>query len=123
MTRQEMLNGIDIKAGAVRSKYITTVPGQEATYILKGAQARRFFDNGFAGSPPNLVQAESDAVGESPKLAAIRILNEEEAWTNLAAVIEKIRRKGKIAVTAASSELEATTAYEQTISAFRQMMP
>lgn len=123
MTRQEMLAGIDIKAGAVRSRYITTVPGQEATYILKGAQARRFLDSGFAGSPPNLVQAEADATGDTPKQAAVRILAEEEQWTGLAATIEKIRRSGKIAVTRAGSELEAETAFNQTISAFKQMLP
>lgn len=122
MTRQEMLAAIDAKAGAVRARYITIAPGQEATYILKGSQARRFVDSGCAGSPPSLVQAEASATGQTPTQAAMRIINEEDQWTELAAAIELARRRGKIGVTVASGEAEAEAAYVQTLAILKAML-
>lgn len=122
MTRAEMLAAIDVKAGAVRACYITVAPGQEATYILKGSQARRFADGGYAGSPPGLVAAEAAATGETPRQAADRIMFEEDAWANLAAGIELVRRSGKMGVINASSELDAEAAYTTTISNLMAMM-
>ena len=39
--RAGMLAEVDGAAGRARSRYITTVPGQEATYQMKAAEARR----------------------------------------------------------------------------------
>ncbi len=115
MNRQDMLNHIDVKAGAVRASYITDVPGQQITYMLKAEQAQKFASKGFAGAPPSLIAGEAAASGVSARQAAQAILREEELWTQLAAGIEQIRRAGKIAVQSAPSELAAQQAFEQTI--------
>lgn len=96
------LAAIDTTAGAARSRYITTVPGQEATYLIKAQQARDYQAAGHTGPVPALVQAEADATGEAPQLACGRILAEEAAWIAKAAQIETARRRGKIAVGAAA---------------------
>lgn len=118
MTRTEMLAHIDMKAGAVRSRFITIAPGQEATYIMKGEQARNYAAVAFGGAPPPLVAAEAAAMGISPELAAKGITAEENAWSTLAGQIEGMRRGAKIAVNTAPSELAARQAYEQCISTF-----
>lgn len=96
------LAAIDTAAGAARSRYITTVPGQEATYLIKAQQARDYQAAGHTGTVPSLVQAEADATGETPQLACGRILAEEAAWIAKAAQIETARRRGKIAAQAAA---------------------
>lgn len=93
---------IDWEAGQTRAKYITIAPGQEATYLIKGQQARDFSAAGHTGPVPSLVQAEADATGELPADACTRILAEEAAWVEAAAHIERERRLGKINVDAAS---------------------
>lgn len=96
------LSAIDTAAGTARSRYITTVPGQEATYLIKAQQARDYQAAGYAGPVPSLVQAEADATGEAAQLACDRILAEEAAWVAKAAQIETARRRGKIAAQAAA---------------------
>lgn len=93
---------IDTAAGAARGRYITTVPGQEATYLIKAQQARDYQAAGYAGTVPALVQAEADATGETPQAACDRILAEEAAWIGKAAQIETARRRGKITAQAAA---------------------
>ena len=118
MTRDEMLAHIDAKAGAVRAKYITVAPGQEATYIIKGEQARAFAANGFAGSPPSMISAEAAATGQTPRQAAERITLEESAWINLAAQIEAARRSAKEGITTAPSEAVAQAVFEGAVTGF-----
>lgn len=100
--RVSALATIDTAAGTARSRYITTVPGQEATYLIKAEQARDYQAVGYTGTVPSLVQAEADATGEAPQLACDRILAEEAAWVAKAAQIETARRRGKIAAQAAA---------------------
>jgi hypothetical protein len=120
MTKDEACLFIDNKAGSVRAKYITVAPGQEATYILKGAQARAC----LAGSNEEflLIQAEASVTGESLASAAARIVNEEIQWISLASTIEAVRRGGKIAVMASTTEEECLSAYSTTIDALAAMM-
>lgn len=96
------LMAIDLKAGAVRMRYITSVAGQEATYILKERQAEKFKADGYAGNVPALVKAEAEATGRTATQAADAILAERDAWIGKAAQIEKARRVGKLAVAAAA---------------------
>lgn len=93
---------IDAEAGISRSRYITVAPGQEATYLLKSAQAQQYKDAGYSGVVPPMVAAEQEAAGDiSARAAADRILAEQMDWVAKAAQIEKARRAGKIAVDAA----------------------
>ena len=118
MTRSEMLTYIDMKAGAVRARYITIAPGQEATYIMKGQQAREYAAVSFGGAPPPLVAAEAAATGTTAQDAALSITAMEVQWSTLASHIEGVRRASKIAVEAAPSEDAAKQAFENCIATF-----
>ena len=118
MTRFEMLAHIDVKAGAVRSLYITVAPGQEATYIMKGQQAREYAAVSFGGAPPPLVAAEAASMGITAQAAAMSIMAMESQWSTVAGQIEYVRRSAKLAVEAAPSEDAAKQAYEGCIATF-----
>jgi len=122
MTRTEMLNHIDAKAGFVRTKFITVAPGQEATYILKAQQARAFALAGFVGPIPGLVAAEMAATGKDAQTVTTQIQAEESQWAQLAGGIENIRRSGKVAVMSAASDEEATAGFELTIAALAALV-
>lgn len=101
-TKATALAIIDVCAGAARARYITVTPGQEATYLMKGQQARDYAAAGYTGPAPLMVAAEQEAVGDaSPQVAAQRIIAEESLWAAKAAQIERERRSRKIAVAAA----------------------
>lgn len=91
------LAAIDHEAGVARARYITIAPGQEATYLLKSAQAIAFKAGGYLGSVPGLVQAEIDATGTTAQAATDAILAQQAAWEYKAAQIESARRRGKVA--------------------------
>ena len=118
MTRAEMLAAVDVKAGAVRAKYITVAPGQEATYMLKSAQAKAFQQANYEGTVPGLVQAEATAEGDTVTAATLRILAEEAAWANLAASIESSRRSAKVAIAVAPNDATAEAIFNATIVGF-----
>lgn len=92
------LAAIDAEAGKARGRYITIAPGQEATYLLKAAQADAFKAAGYTGAVPGLVQAEIDATGATAQQATDAILAQQVAWEYKAAQIESARRRGKVAV-------------------------
>lgn len=96
--RAHALLAIDTKAGAVRGRYITTVPGQEATYLLKERQAESFKAAGYVGTVPGMVGAEVTATKVSSRQACDAILAERDFWVLKASAIESARRSGKVAV-------------------------
>lgn len=106
---------IDQAAGAARARYITTVPGQEATYLLKERQAEAFTAANYQGAVPALVQAEASATGLTAQQATAAILAERDAWITLAAGIEQIRRAAKLAVANAGNEAAILAARDQAI--------
>jgi hypothetical protein len=95
---------IDVAAGAARMRYITEVPGQQATYMRKLEQARAYAAAGYTGSVPPYIQAEADAIGDTPQGAADAILATAALWDDvLSPGIEGARIGGKRAVTAANT--------------------
>jgi hypothetical protein len=96
---------IDQAAGATRQKYITTSPGQEATYTEKARQCEAYKDAGYPATPDPIshayVVAEANAQQCSYRVACDAILAERDQWAVLGAKIEEARRKAKLAVTAA----------------------
>lgn len=94
---------IDNQAGLTRVKYITDVPGQAATYLLKADQATKFKTANYQGAVPGLVQAEATARGISAQQAADAIITEQDQWVALATGVETIRRLGKENVKKATS--------------------
>jgi hypothetical protein len=107
---------IDAAAGMARLRYITDVPGQAATYAEKRAQAQA-----FVGAPgpvaPAFVQAEADAMGVTALQAAQYILATALAWEQIGPAIERERRRGKIAVQAASTAATCTAALQAALGA------
>lgn len=108
--RTSAQTAIDAEAGAARSRYITVAPGQEATYMLKEAQARAYAAAGYPSATVAdypMVEAESQALhGAAPTAAQIKsaadsIIAQADAWIAKAAQIERARIAGKRAVGAA----------------------
>lgn len=110
---------IDAAAGAARARYITVAAGQEATYMLKEAQARAYKATGYpsaAVASYPMVEAEAMAMhGAAPTAAQIKtaadgIIAQADAWIAKAALIERARIAGKRAVSAAADVAGADTA-------------
>jgi hypothetical protein len=121
---------IDAQAGATRSKYITTVPGQPETYMSKAADAAAYKAAAypFASIANYLwVQAEAVAInGASPtsaqvKAAADGILAAQATWITLGAQIEQTRRAGAVAVAAATTAAVAQSARDAAMAALKAL--
>lgn len=110
---------IDIAAGEARSRYITTTPGQEGTYVLKSQQATEYKNAGYQGPIPPLVNAEVRATGMTGQQAADMILAIQEQWIAACAEIEYQRRLGKVNVDNANTGDEIVNACETAVAALR----
>lgn len=108
-TQAAALAEIDASAGAARARYITTVSGQDATYLLKAADADRYkaaaYPAAQIASYP-WVRAKAKAASASPaaadyQAAADLIIATRDAWVAKGAAIEEARERGKAAVAAA----------------------
>ena len=109
---------IDAAAGAARARYITDVPGQQATYLRKLEQARAFLalPAGEEGAAPPYLQAEADATGRTPRQAAQAIADTAALWDEqLGPAIEGARIGGKRAVTLATTSADVDAARDQAI--------
>lgn len=106
---------IDNQSGLTRVKYITDVPGQAETYLLKADQATKFKAANYQGAVPGLVQSEATACGISAQAAADAIITKQDQWIALAASIETIRRLGKENVKNATSPQAVETIRVQVI--------
>ncbi len=94
---------IDNAAGRARSRYLTTVPGQEATYTAKYAQAQAYIAAGYPADTAGYswVAQESLRTGLTPTQAADRIKATGDAWANIIGpAIEGLRIGGKDALAA-----------------------
>jgi hypothetical protein len=110
---------IDAAAGAARASVLTMVPGQEMTYLRKEDQARAYLADGDpddADYPLLQASVGADAyptghpnagqlVATVAEAAAV-VMMVSEAWTNLGAVIERVRLRGKRLVTLAEDQAE-----------------
>jgi hypothetical protein len=109
---------IDQAAGQARMRYVTEVPGQQATYMRKLEQARAYASAGYTGAVPPYIQAEADATGDTPQGAADAILTTAALWDDvLSPGIEGARIGGKRAVTAASTAEAVQSAADAAIAA------
>lgn len=88
---------IDDAAGRARSRYLTTVPGQEATYAAKYSQAQAYIAAGYPTATlyPWIAQ-EASRTGLTPSQAADRIKATGDGWANvIGPAIEGLRIGGK----------------------------
>lgn len=89
---------IDAAAGRARSRYLTTVPGQEATYTAKYAQAQAYIAAGYPAdtAPYPWIAQEALRTGLTHTQAADRIKATGDVWANLVGpAIEGLRIGGK----------------------------
>lgn len=121
---------IDAQAGTTRTKYITSAPGQDATYQSKATDAAAYKAAGYpSASIANYpwVQAESKAInGATPtaaqyQAAADGIIATQAQWAVIGSSIEQQRRAGKIAVAAAATPALVTVAQAAAITALQAL--
>jgi hypothetical protein len=107
---------LDTVAEEIRSKYLTSAPLQAATYINKARDALAYkqtnYHEPFDPVAYPYVDSEMRAAGDTlAKTAADRILTEAAMYDSVkGAAIEYERRKGKIAVSIATTVEEVETA-------------
>lgn len=93
---------IDASAGLFRQEFITTVPGQEMTYLQKKEEAAAYLA-GAAESACPMIAAEAVATGVTVAAMAAMVIQKSEEWKQLGALIEGRRMEAKAAVTAATT--------------------
>jgi hypothetical protein len=100
LQRARALRAIDEAAGEARLRYITEVPGQQAVYMLKLAEARAHIEGAEPG--PHLV-AVAATMGRTTQNVAAEIAQIASVWEQiLSPAIEAQRLSGKAAVMNAS---------------------
>ena len=101
---------IDDAAGRARLRYITDVPGQQATYQRKEQQAREWTGAGYPEPAPSFIAAEAEALDTTPQAIAQQVIALADYWAYVKGPeIEASRIKHKAAVRSATS-LEAVQA-------------
>jgi hypothetical protein len=111
---------IDHSAGEVRRRFITDVPGQQAVYMEKRAEAAAFIaahasSPGTAVPGPHLV-AEAAATGKTPIALAAEVMANASAWlSTYSPAIEAARIGGKASVDAATTPEAARAARDAAV--------
>lgn len=110
------LTDVDASAGSARLRYITDVPGQQATYVVKQGEAEKYLASG--GIPGPYLAAEAAAMGATATQAAQLITGIAAQWNGVfGPAIEGARRVGKISIAAATTNAEVTTRRNAAIAA------
>lgn len=98
---------IDEEAGEFRRRFITTVPGQEMTYLRKEAEAR-----GWPGGSHPMITAEAAARDMTEEDLAAEVIANADAWAAQGAAVEAARLGAKKAVTEATTRAAKEAAAE-----------
>lgn len=104
----QSLTEIDAAAGAARLRYLTDVPGQQTTYLIKSSEAQAWLNGSPVAGP--YLQAEADAMQTDVTAAAKAITTITDRWDScIGPAIEKARRSGKIALGKALNNVDVMT--------------
>lgn len=105
----ESLVMIDAGAGQIRTKYLTSVPGQETTYQEKVLDANAYKSAGYPAdaTPYPWISAEAAATGKTPTAVADYIIAVKALWIAKGSQIEGERMLGKTSVKNATTVAEA----------------
>lgn len=119
--REDAKAQIDVAAGKTRGKYLTSIPGQDATYIAKETECRAYAAAAYPADLTNYpwVKAEADATGLTATQAADAIILQAEQWRVLGSTIEKVRRGGKIEVDKKTKASTIATSLAATLAALQ----
>lgn len=106
--KAEAFEQIDRKAGALRLPFISAIPGQEATYLKKEAEAQRWIaadmpnDPGPAGSYP-YAEAESALTGATVAETLLSYAEQAEFMDGINVQIEAVRIHTRARILAAAT--------------------
>lgn len=93
---------VNRQAGEFRTKFITSIPGQEAVYLLKQQEAKAWAVGADPADFPYLA-AEAAATGVTVADLVASVLAISAAWGVISPAIEAARRGAITAIDAASS--------------------
>lgn len=99
--RTALVIGVDNQAEQARARFVTALPAQVGTYLLKEAAARAWLADGAA--PTVMLQPEATARGMTIAQLAAEVIANAEAWATLAGSIEGLRFAAKERIAAAST--------------------
>lgn len=90
---------IDLGAGAIRSRYITSVQGQAETYMIKEAEARKYLTE-TNPEPLNypMLSAEVGITGPTISDVANIVAAKADEWHHMASLVEQVRLGTKKAI-------------------------
>jgi hypothetical protein len=106
---------VNTRAGDCRARYLTTVPGQAETYLLKADELRAYDAAIAAGAPIvpaayPILSTEALATGATLDATATLVRETRAQWVQLAAAVEGMRRGAIVAIEAATTEAAAWAA-------------
>ena len=111
--KTEAITFIDTFAGKLREKYITSIPGQDATYISKQLDAEAYKVAGYPsdGTPYKWVTAEWNSLktvtpNVTMQQTADGLLAIAQQWAIIGSTIESARRTAKLLTTGATTYTE-----------------
>jgi hypothetical protein len=90
---------VDLGAGAIRSRYITSVQGQAETYMIKEAEARKYLTE-TNPEPLNypMLSAEVGITGPTIGDVANIVAAKADEWHHMASLVEQVRLGTKKAI-------------------------
>jgi hypothetical protein len=96
---------IDALAGQARLKYISTSPGQDATYTAKLKDAEAYVAAGYPtdASAYKWIMTEATHTQMTPVQVANRIIAAANLWITVGAEIEGARQAAKVAIKVATT--------------------
>lgn len=109
--KETLRSSIDRQVAEIRKLYITTIEGQEATYLKKEMEARAWTEGADPSAFPYITK-EAARKGVSIADLVAEILATATPWNDINSDLESIRTAGKDAVSAATTASEAQAAHD-----------
>lgn len=115
IVKEQAIAQVNTAAGDCRAKYLTVVPGQAETYLLK-ADELRAYDLAVAAEasiePADypILASEAEATGTTLSAVADLVRATRAQWLQLAALVEGIRRGAIVRIETATSEADVRAA-------------
>jgi hypothetical protein len=99
--RVDLSTRIDAEAERVRALFVTALPAQIGTYVLKEAAARAWLADNSA--PTVMLQPEATARGMTLEALAAEVISNADSWAFLSGAIEGLRFDAKSKLAAATT--------------------
>lgn len=87
--REALVMGVNNEAERARARYVTALPAQIGTYVLKEAAARAWIADNAA--PAVMLEPEAAARGMTIAALAAEVIANADAWARLSGAIEGLR--------------------------------